>query len=55
MFEQNIANRARALEGNIFAPYEIFVDIFEALDAFTSIDVAEVYRDLELLYVKKNR
>lgn len=50
MFEQDIARRAQALEGITFGPYELLFDIFEGLEAFPAIDVAQVYRDMELLH-----
>lgn len=50
LFESDIAARAKVLEGITFGPYELLFDIFEGLEAFPAIDVAQVYRDMELLH-----
>ncbi|WP_299207977.1 calcium-binding protein [uncultured Tateyamaria sp.] len=50
LFEQDIADRAQALEGVTFGPYELLFGIFEGLEAFPEINVAQVYRDIEILH-----
>jgi hypothetical protein len=55
VFEQDVEDRARALEGITFGPYELFFDVFEGLETFSAIDATQICRDMELLHAAKQQ